>query len=213
MQRYARVFACAEINSTFYKAPRASTWARWADSVPKSFRFSVKAPKTITHQGLAAAPGALEEFVAAASMLGEKLGALLFQLPPKQAFDGDPAAELLEHLREIHSGAVVLEPRHASWFDDGATRLLQRFLVARAGADPARVPAAANPLTAAGLRYFRLHGSPRTYYSSYTGEFLAELAERIAEPSGGETWVIFDNTASGAAAANALELAALGRER
>ena len=207
LERYARTLTCAEINSTFYRPPRASTWDRWAASVADSFRFSVKAPKTITHQQLKPQPAELQSFVAAASLLGAKLGPLLFQLPPKQVFDPMLAETLFQQLRDLYGGPVVLEPRHPSWFLPEASSLLREFQVARVAADPARVPKAAEPLPVFGLSYYRLHGSPRTYYSSYTPEFLVDLAARIASSEAEETWVIFDNTASGAAAANALELA------
>ena len=209
LERYARILRCAEINSTFYRPPRSSTWTRWFEAAPEGFRFSVKAPKTITHGGLAPVPEELHEFVAAASALGAKLGPLLFQLPPKQVFDPAPAGKLLTQFRRSYSGPAALEPRHGSWFGEEATTLLKDLRVARVAADPPRVPEAAVPLSTPELTYFRLHGSPRTYYSAYTPEFLTALARQIAARESVETWVIFDNTASGAAAANALELASM----
>jgi uncharacterized protein YecE (DUF72 family) len=84
--------------------------------------------------------------------------------------------------------------------------LLTSHHVARVAADPARHPLAGEPGGWAGLRYWRLHGSPRMYYSAYDDTHLAALAERL-KASAVETWCIFDNTTSGAAAANALDLA------
>ena len=209
LDRYARVLHCAEINSSFYRPPRPATWLRWAASVPPGFRFAVKAPKTITHTGLNASAHLLHEFLAGAAHLGPTLGPLLFQLPPKQIFDQTPAETLLTTLRQHFPGPVALEPRHATWFAPEATALLQAFQVARVAADPARVPEAAVPLSSPLLTYFRLHGSPRTYYSPYTPEYLAQLRTDLLPYArqSAEVWVIFDNTASGAAAANALELA------
>jgi uncharacterized protein YecE (DUF72 family) len=210
LERYARILNCAEINSTFYKLPRASTLQRWISSVPEDFRFSLKACKSLTHAGLAPGREEMKAFLEAASYLGPKLGPLLFQLPPKKAFDSSQAEAFLGWARQLHSGPIALEPRHESWFTSQATALLKTFDIARVAADPARVPEAANPVSSSNLTYFRLHGSPRTYYSSYTPEFLAQLKSKI-KVSTPEVWVIFDNTASGAAAANALELRALMR--
>ncbi len=207
LERYGRIFRCAEINTTFYRPPRSSTWERWAASVPESFRFSVKAPKTITHEaGLACTAEELQTLLEQARLLGNRLGPILFQLPPKLAFDRGAAGAFLTLLRTLHSGSVVLEPRHVSWFSAEPDALLREFEVARVAADPARVPEAARPGGWPGLRYYRLHGSPRTYYSEYTGGWLETLTAEIASQAEGDTWCIFDNTASGAAFGNALEL-------
>ena len=88
LERYARVLNCAEINSSFYRPPMASTWVKWAAAVPAGFQFSVKAPKAISHEAQLMGTGALlRQFLSAASLLGEALGPILFQLPPKLAFD------------------------------------------------------------------------------------------------------------------------------
>jgi uncharacterized protein YecE (DUF72 family) len=197
---------CAEINSPFYRAPRASTWTKWAAAVPEGFEFSVKAPKAITHEAqLVGADEALKAFLADASLLGEKLGPILFQLPPKLVFAEGTAASFLRLLRCEYKGPVALEPRHASWFTADVAALLSAHQVARVAADPARVPEAAEPGGWEGLTYYRLHGSPRVYYSAYGDAYLDELAA-AALRAPGEVWVVFDNTASGAALHNALDL-------
>ena len=143
-------------------------------------------------------------FVDQVSGLGEKLGPLLFQLPPKLAFEAGMAEDWLEVVREVHAGAVVVEPRHASWFTGEVAGLLRRYRVARVAADPARVPEAARPGGWMGLRYYRLHGSPKTYYSGYGAEALDALAgEILGVGEGAEVWCVFDNTALGEAIGNA----------
>ena len=205
LERYARRLVCAEINSTFYRPPRESTWRRWAASVPETFRFAVKAPRAITHDAKLIGTGAaLAAFCQTAEMLGGRLGPLLFQLPPSLVFDDHSAEAFLRELREVRAGPVVMEPRHASWFSQEVSALLEAFQVARVAADPARVPAAAEPGGWPGLVYYRLHGSPRIYYSRYPESYLAELGQRLRAAQ--EAWCIFDNTASGAAIHNALEL-------
>jgi uncharacterized protein YecE (DUF72 family) len=208
LQRYARGLNCAEINSSFYRPPMASTWSKWAAAVPSGFQFSVKAPKAITHEAqLAGTSTLLRQFLSGASLLGAALGPILFQLPPKLAFDEGPAREFFDLLRGQYAGPVVLEPRHATWLTAEVSAMLVANRIARVAADPATVPDAAIPGGFDGLVYYRLHGSPRTYYSAYTPEYLATLAQSL--PVGVDAWVIFDNTASGAAIHNALELSNL----
>ena len=209
LERYARVFHAVEINSTFHRPHRASTFARWAGSVPPEFRFSVKCPRTITHdQGLVGADALVDAFLAQIAPLGERLGCLLVQLPPKLALDASRASAFLSHLRGAFSGAIALEPRHESWFTPAADRMLVRFEVARVAADPPHARNGFEPGGWDGLAYYRLHGSPRVYYSSYDGAFLEAMAERLAAlpRAGVPTWCIFDNTTLGAGTANALSL-------
>ena len=214
LERYAQRFAAAEINSSFHRPHRPSTWERWRDSVPADFRFSVKLPKTITHQRkLAECGDLLAEFLPQAEALGDKLAVLLVQLPPKLAFDAAVAGGFLAELARRTPARLACEPRHSSWFEPEADTLLATLKVARVAADPAIVAAAACPGGWAGLRYWRLHGSPLIYHSSYRDR-IDGLAATIAQQSAdAERWCIFDNTASSAATADALALTrALGDE-
>ena len=219
LERYARQFACAEINSSFYRSHSVATYARWAGMTPPHFRFAVKLPRAITHDArLRAARKPLQAFLAETAGLGDRLGVLLVQLPPSLAFDARVARTFFKLLRESWIGPVACEPRHASWFESPADRLLARLQISRVAADPARDDVAARPggwLGPAGdgagaLLYYRWHGSPRIYWSRYGDAWLARQAARIAEwPAAAVPWVIFDNTASGAATANALALRSL----
>jgi len=208
--RYAQVFNCVEINSSFHRPHMRKTWERWAATTPADFRFAVKVPKTITHAAKLGNTGALlQTFLDQATGLGEKLGPLLIQLPPSLTFDEGIAHEFFTTLRELHTSSAVLEPRHATWFTPAVDRLLRDFEIARVAADPAKGSSlAGQPGGWRGLRYFRLHGAPRTYYSEYTDAFLADLAATFEKPTT-DTWVIFDNTALSHATANALRLTEL----
>lgn len=209
LERYAARFGAVEINSSFHRPHRPATYARWSASVPDSFRFSVKVPKTITHNlRLRQAGELLEGFLAEASGLGDKLGCLLVQLPPSLDFEAAVAGEFFADLRARCSLPVACEPRHPSWFTPEVDGLLEEIRVARVAADPARVPEAAVPGGWRGTHYYRLHGSPRIYYSAYSEEYLDDLARRIREDeaAGREVWCIFDNTTLGAATGNALAL-------
>jgi uncharacterized protein YecE (DUF72 family) len=206
LQRYATLFNAVEINSCFYRPHRFSTYERWAASVPDSFRFAVKLPKAITHAArLIGASTELDRFLGETSGLGEKRGPILVQIPPSLAFDADVARNFFGDLRSRFNGDVAFEPRHETWFSADAEQILRDHAIARVAADPARVPEAADPGGSPELVYYRLHGSPRVYYSAYPAETLVRIAIRLEEAasSGVTTWCIFDNTALGAATADA----------
>jgi len=207
LQRYASRFRGAEINSSFHRPHRPSTWERWGASVPEGFRFSAKLPKTITHkQKLVECEALLDAYLAEAGALGDKLAVHLVQLPPSLAFNAATASTFFTLLRSRSPAAVACEPRHASWFEPEADALLARLQVARVAADPALGPAAAVPGGWRGLAYFRLHGSPVRYRSSYEGGRLRLYAQQIEVSEADHIWCIFDNTASSAAAGDALAL-------
>ena len=173
--------------------------------MPEAFRFSVKVPKTITHeQRLRRARAPLQRFLEETEGLGTRRGPLLIQLPPSLAFEAPVAARFFSLLRELYEGNAVCEPRHATWFSGAAERLLIGHRIARVGADPAPADHADVPGGWSDLIYYRLHGSPRMYWSPYEGTRLASLAETLRHvPQEAEVWCIFDNTASGAALENA----------
>lgn len=150
----------------------------------------------------------LERFLGEVAGLGEKLGPLLVQLPPSLRFNPEVANRFFTALRDRFSSRVVCEPRHPTWFTPEAGEVLKDYQVARVAADPAPHPLAAEPGGWTGLVYYRLHGSPRIYYSRYSPETLDALAQQLADTAGAgtETWCIFDNTAEGAAVVNGLEL-------
>jgi len=218
LRRYARVLDCAEINTSFYRSHRPEVYARWAAQTPAGFRFAVKLPRTITHDNrLRASRAALERFMAEVSGLGDRLGVLLVQLPPSLMFDARPVRTFFDLLAGMFDGAVVCEPRHATWFAPAADRLLVKLRVGRVAADPAPHPGAAVPggwpgaagNGAGAVIYHRWHGSPRTYFSAYGDDWLQARADELRRwPETAERWCIFDNTASGAAASDALRLRA-----
>lgn len=210
LERYATIFDGVEVNSSFYRAHRPATWERWAATVPANFRFSVKIPRSITHQAkLIEADALIKKFVSEVSHLGQKLAVLLVQLPPKLPFEAPIAERFFSRLRESIDVAIVCEPRNESWFTTEAEAALKMLQVARVAADPARAPAAAVPGGWPKLAYWRLHGSPAMYRSAYSNEALDSYAALIRGKSqeAGSVWCIFDNTASSAATGNARSLA------
>ncbi len=209
LERYARRLNTVEINSSFYRPHRHTTYQRWAGSVPDGFRFSVKIPKAITHEaGLADCGTMLDRFVAEVTGLGSKLGVLLVQLPPKSALRKPTADRFFRDLRTRIDTDVVLEPRHASWFEPDVGGWLASRGIARVAADPALVAGAGEPGGRTDIAYYRWHGAPRIYYSDYGDAALSALQRCLAQDRarGTSAWCIFDNTATGAALGNALEL-------
>lgn len=206
LSRYAQRFNAVEINSSFYRPHRRSSYERWAASVPDDFALAVKVPREITHERrLIDIDEPLTAFLEQARGLGGKLGPLLVQLPPSFEFDGEVVRGFFTALRAQHGGDVVCEPRHVTWFTPESEALLAEHRVARVAADPALVPDAAIPGGWDGLRYVRLHGTPRVYYSDYSPEQIAGVADRLSDAPT-PAWCIFDNTALGHAVGNALAL-------
>lgn len=210
LERYAQVFPSVEINSSFYRPHQPKTYARWAASVPDAFRFSVKIPRTITHElRLRGADAAVEGFIDQVSSLGDKLGCLLLQLPPSLALNMADASGFFSTLRGLTKVPVVCEPRHASWFTPAAAEAMTNADVACVHADPLPVPGIA-PAGDAATLYIRLHGSPHVYYSTYSDAYIDAMVEEISDAcaAGRQVWCIFDNTAQGEAIPNALTLMA-----
>jgi len=208
LQRYATVFNCVEINTSFYRPHKPETYARWADSVGEDFRFAVKLPRTITHEARLAGDGIealLDRFAGEAGALGTKLGCVLVQLPPSLAFDPVAAQAALAALQARFGCLLACEARHRSWFGGEASALLRELGITRVIADPC--PGEAGPYVAtAATPYVRLHGSPRIYLSSYEQQRLERVRAWLAQQAAQAPWCIFDNTASGAATADALAL-------
>ena len=150
----------------------------------------------------------LDTFLGEVTALGEKLGCLLVQLPPSLAFDAAIARSFFESLRARYAGGLVFEPRHPTWFTTEVEQLLVEMRIGRVAADPPCGPVTTQPGGWLGIVYYRLHGSPRTYYSNYEDDYLEQLAGELLghARSGAPVWCIFDNTAHDHATMNALDL-------
>lgn len=207
LEHYAACFNCVEINSSFYQLHHRQTYERWAASTGRNFRFCVKIPRIISHDSaLRRCRDDLDAFVGSVRGLGAKLALLLLQLPPQLEWHRGAARQFFSSLRDRIDVPLVCEPRHPSWAAAGPERLLTQFGVSLVCADPVRLPRSWS--LPGGIRYYRLHGSPRLYWSSYAEGCLQGLAGRIAAEREGysQVWCIFDNTAGGAAWVNAHSL-------
>lgn len=219
LQRYSRTLPGVEINSSFYRPHQPATYARWAMETPSDFQFSVKLPKTLTHtSALSPSKELLLPFLEGVAELGDRLKVLLIQLPPSLAWDRTHAAAFFRLLSKLTDVAAVCEPRHPSWFTPQADQQLRAARIGRVAVDPAPHPDAALPGGwlgpqddgAGAVLYRRWHGSPRMYWSSYEAAWLQSRADELLRwHDSARQWVIFDNTASGAATRNALDFQAL----
>lgn len=202
---YARHFDTVEINSSFYHLPRETTFRAWADRTPDDFVFAVKASRYITHRlRLKNAAEPLRLVVGRASLLGAKLGPMLFQLSPSTRLDLDRLRHFVRLLP--NDRRFTFEFRHPSWFCEDVYELLAGRNVALTIADTPEYPCV--PEVTADFVYVRLHGHEALYASNYSPEQLSEWARMIScwRNEGRDVYVYFDNDACGFAPCNALEL-------
>ena len=187
---YAARFPTVEINYTFYRMPTAKAVDGWLAATPPHFRFTLKAPKRITHDArLRDCADRVRQFLETAAVLGPKLGALLFQLPPNLKKD----VALLESFVDSFPPRVcaAFEFRHDSWFDDAVYEVLRKRNLALCIADSERF---STPIElTADYSYFRLRDE------GYTPEDIARWAERVraANAGGGDAFVYFKHEEQG----------------
>lgn len=180
LERYSSVFNAVEITSSFYQDHQFSTYCRWRETVPSDFAFSVKLNKVFTHEHkLKVKRGELEKSLETFTGLEEKWKALLVQLPPKLVLNLKVAEKFFILLRSIYPGSIVLEARNCTWAGLAALSLYEDLGISLAHADPERCPAPAESSIAGDLVYFRYHGSPQIYRSSYSEGVLAGLARSL----------------------------------
>jgi uncharacterized protein YecE (DUF72 family) len=202
LYRYSAQLLAVEINSSFYRGHKRTTYERWAMTVPDAFRFSVKVPRTVTqYHRLKDYGPLLDRFVEEVSGLGQKLGVLLAQLPPSLVFEAEEVEQFFYDLSHVPA-TVACEPRHESWFSTAADKFYRKYNIVRVAADPPRALADGKPGGNTRIAYYRLHGNPKIYYSNYESAFLTSMAEKLKS----DDWCIFDNTAAFNALGNALTL-------
>jgi len=171
---YATRLAAVEINNTFYRMPKTELVAGWGAQVTESFRFVLKAPQRITHrERLDGSAESLSVFVTAARVLGDKLGAVMFQLPP---FFKKDVAKLAAFLELVPADIkAAFEFRHASWFSDDTYDALHAKNVALVGGDADDSDKSPPLVATADFGYLRLRAP------EYTDAGLSSWAERIAK--------------------------------
>lgn len=212
LAHYATIFDCVELNSTFYHTPRESTVRTWVERTPPGFVFSYKGSRVITHlRRLRDVEEPTRLVMSRATLLGEKLGPILWQFPPGFHCDLDRLAAFLYLLPRGYRYAF--EFRHESWFQEDCYRLLRAHNAALVWADTPRYPLVKE--ITADFVYARLHGHEVLYASCYTEAQLKEWAAdfRRALRQGQDVFVFFDNDAEGYAPHNALALREIMQRR
>jgi len=201
---YIQNFKTVEINNSFYRLPTKETFINWKNAVPADFTFVVKASRYITHMKKLKDPAqSIANFMDNVIALGEKLGPILFQLPPGWKINTE---RLKEFLRKLPKGQrYVFEFRNDSWYHDDIYELLEKYNCAFCIYE---LDGHLTPLkVTADFVYIRLHGPGHKYQGSYSEQALAEWAEKCKEwNKGKDVFVFFDNDENGYAAFNAKRL-------
>jgi uncharacterized protein YecE (DUF72 family) len=203
----ARVFTGLEVNATFYRQQSEETFRRWRSETPRRFRFGLKAHRYITHyKRLRGVRESIELLRRPASALGEKLAAVVWQLPSDMVCDRDRLRSFLDELEAWPQTRHTLEVRHRSWFTDPVAADLARARVAVCISDAPDFPMWME--VTADFVYVRLHGHTRKYASSYSRASLERWARRALDwrAAGHDVHIYFDNDAEGAAIGNAIDL-------
>lgn len=209
LQQYSRKLNAVEINTSFYKDHKATTYQRWYSTVPAHFRFSVKLSKFFTHeQRLKKGEKNLAENLASIMNLKEKLGVLVVQLPPTLEFSPEATQLFFTELRSTYKGPIAFEPRHPTWNSPQACEIQIQHHISRVIADPAPLGNNKELAPVGGIIYYRLHGSPVMYKSNYQISRLQIYAREMQKylKQAPQVWCIFDNTTYGHATSNALTL-------
>jgi len=207
---YARQFHTVELNNTFYRLPSEKAFTTWRESTPDNFMFAVKVSRFITHiKRLRNVGPAVEAFLSRADFLGEKLGPLLYQVPPSMKRNDELLQSFLSSLPRRYQH--VIEFRHESWIDEAVFDILRRHHVGLCVFD---MPGFSCPLVATSdFAYVRFHGSEGLYSSCYSDAELSRWAERIARLSENvkASYIYFNNDAEAFAVRNAMTLRSLLR--
>jgi uncharacterized protein YecE (DUF72 family) len=209
LERYSQIFNAVEINSSFYKDHLIKTYAKWAALTPFDFKFSVKLNQRFTHKSdLIVSAIDLLSNLETIAYLEDKWKVLLVQLPASQKFYPERMEKIYKTIRSHFQGMIALEARNLTWMSPEAIELMKEFAIAKVNADPERCP---GEVSVPG-HYYRMHGTPEIYRSSYSDSFLADLYTQLASKDT-EAWCIFDNTTFGYATTNALALKKMAEQK
>lgn len=200
---YSQNFSTVEINMTFYRFPKPETLRGWLDKTPPHFLFTLKANRQITHlKKIKDVHHEVRYFYILANSLKEKLGCILFQLPPSIRFDLPLLKDFLATLSPEYKN--VIEFRHESWYDGNVYELLRARKVAFCTVSSAKVPGTV--IETADTAYVRFHGLTGEHRHNYTDDELKEWAEKIKMIQARECFIYFNNDYQAYAVTNAKAL-------
>jgi uncharacterized protein YecE (DUF72 family) len=202
---YQQTFSAVEINNSFYRLPSPETFENWRKESPDDFIFVVKASRFITHQKKLKDPEeTIRRFLENVRFLKEKLGPILFQLPPTSKRNVERLADFLQVLPKKFR--YVFEFRNSTWYDVEIINLLRKYNCAFCIYELAGHVSPAN--VTADFVYIRLHGPGNKYQGSYSEGQLNEWAKQCRDwqQQGIDVFIFFDNDEKGYAAFNAQTL-------
>ena len=206
-QFYCEHFNTLELNVTFYKFPTEKSLEKWYSISPENFMFSVKVPRAITHyKKFTGCEKMLEDFYTSIQQgLQQKLGCVLFQLPPQLIYSEELLEKIIINLNPSYKN--VIEFRHESWWNKVVFKKSEKHNIIFSGISYPKLPD--DVVKTNKDLYYRLHGVPVLYKSAYSGIFLEELAMKIKKVKVAEAWIYFNNTWGTAAIKNAKVFAKL----
>jgi uncharacterized protein YecE (DUF72 family) len=199
---YCQFFNTVELNVTFYRFPKPEALKGWFVRSPKEFRFTVKAPRLITHfKKFNNARRETQDFYSAVAIgLQDKLGTVLFQLPPSMTYTSENLDNILATLDPAFTN--VLEFRHESWWDAKVHKILKKNDITFCSISYPGLPDVVTK--SAPVMYYRFHGIPRLYLSSYSKGTMKSVAEAINGFRGiRDVYVYFNNDIDVHAVSNA----------
>lgn len=197
---YASFFNSIEINSSFYKLPKATTIIKWREMVPENFQFTFKLPKTISHaKGLDFNVEEVKLFIQTINNADKKKGCILVQLPP--VLKPEKIKQLEKLFKTLDAAIahtawkVAVEFRNKVWYNEQTFKLLKRYNFSLVLQD---LPASATPFSVplTSLIYLRFHGTEKGYRGSYNNKFLSQYAQHLRQwmIEGKYVYCYFNNT-------------------
>jgi uncharacterized protein YecE (DUF72 family) len=205
---YCDHFSTLELNVTFYRFPQLSFLQTWYQKSPDEFRFSVKAPRAITHyKKFNNSKDMITSFYDTINNgLQEKLGPVLFQMPPNFHYDEEKLERIINNLQPSFNNVVEL--RHDSWWRDDVYKALAAHNITFCGMSHPTLPDDVIQNTA--VVYYRFHGVPDLYWSPYSTDFLKKIVNSIKHNDNAKQgWFYFNNDADVCAISNAKEMISL----
>ncbi|HEY2727668.1 MAG TPA: DUF72 domain-containing protein [Parafilimonas sp.] len=202
---YCTQFNTLELNTTFYRFPRSDQLQKWYNQSPADFKFSVKAPRLITHyKQFNDVERLMHDFYSAVQEgLKEKLGALLFQLPARIAYSENFLQRIVENVDSSFNN--VIEFRHISWWNQFVYDELAKHNISFCGISIKNLPAGI--ITNTSNIYYRFHGIKKLYFSEYTKQTIKNFALELQQhANAGTAYIYFNNTATIAAVNNGRQL-------
>jgi len=205
LEYYCRYFSTLELNVTFYRFPRVSFLQTWHKKTPDNFRFAVKAPRLITHfKQFNNATEQLSDFYSTVrDGLEQKLGCVLFQMPPRFSYSEERLEKILNNLD--NSFLNVVEFRHESWWQDDIYKQLKKKNITFCGMSHPTLPK--DIVANTPLFYYRLHGEGQLYSSNYENSQLQTIVTNIKNHHQiEEAYIFFNNDINTYAVYNAQEM-------